>query len=49
VHDLQPEIEEPKGKYAQPPHCISLAWSADGSVLFSGYTDGIVRVWAVGN
>ncbi|KAI9917578.1 hypothetical protein PsorP6_012788 [Peronosclerospora sorghi] len=49
VHDLQPDIEEPKGKYAQLPHCISLAWSADGSVLFSGYTDGIVRVWAVGN
>eukprot|EP01027_Heterolobosea_sp_BB2_P000637 GEZU01000927.1.p1 GENE.GEZU01000927.1~~GEZU01000927.1.p1 ORF type:complete len:316 (-),score=109.43 GEZU01000927.1:122-1069(-) len=29
------------------PSCISLAWSADGSTLFSGYTDNIIRVWGV--
>jgi len=29
------------------PACISLAWSADGSTLFSGYTDHMVRVWEV--
>ncbi|GJV02079.1 guanine nucleotide-binding protein subunit beta-like protein [Tanacetum coccineum] len=29
-------------------YCTSLCWSADGSTLFSGYTDGVVRVWAVG-
>jgi guanine nucleotide-binding protein subunit beta-2-like 1 protein len=29
--------------------CISLAWSADGSTLFAGYTDGIIRVWEVRN
>mmetsp|Transcript_81 Transcript_81/g.227 ORF Transcript_81/g.227 Transcript_81/m.227 type:complete len:322 (+) Transcript_81:141-1106(+) len=28
--------------------CISLAWSADGSTLFAGYTDNIIRVWGVG-
>ncbi|CCI48432.1 hypothetical protein ABG067_005581 [Albugo candida] len=49
VHELNPDLEPPKGKYARVPHCVSLAWSADGSILFSGYTDGIVRVWAVGN
>lgn len=49
VHELKPEFDIPKGKYARVPHCISLAWSADGSVLFSGYTDGVVRVWAIGN
>eukprot|EP00005_Dracoamoeba_jomungandri_P004351 CAMPEP_0174258094 /NCGR_PEP_ID=MMETSP0439-20130205/7153_1 /TAXON_ID=0 /ORGANISM="Stereomyxa ramosa, Strain Chinc5" /LENGTH=327 /DNA_ID=CAMNT_0015341467 /DNA_START=50 /DNA_END=1033 /DNA_ORIENTATION=+ len=27
------------------PACISLAWSADGSTLFSGYTDNTIRVW----
>jgi len=25
--------------------CISLAWSADGSTLFAGYTDNLIRVW----
>jgi guanine nucleotide-binding protein subunit beta-2-like 1 protein len=28
-------------------HCISLAWSADGKTLFSGYTDNLIRVWSV--
>lgn len=32
----------------QVPYCISLNWSADGSTLYSGYTDGHIRVWAVG-
>jgi len=29
------------------PACLSLAWSADGSTLFSGYADGSIRVWEV--
>jgi len=29
------------------PACVSLAWSADGSTLFAGYTDNIIRVWEV--
>jgi guanine nucleotide-binding protein subunit beta-2-like 1 protein len=28
------------------PACTSLAWSADGSILYAGYTDSIIRVWA---
>jgi len=28
-------------------YCISLAWSADGKTLFSGYTDNWIRVWSV--
>jgi len=36
-----------KGPKAVPIQCISLAWSADGSILFAGYTDNIIRVWAV--
>jgi len=29
------------------PPCTSLAWSADGSHLYAGYTDGVIRVWEV--
>jgi len=35
---------EERSKVADPA-CISLAWSADGSTLFSGYTDNVIRVW----
>jgi len=46
VDEFKPEFP-PKGKKAVPVQCISLAWSADGSTLFAGYTDNIVRVWTV--
>jgi len=36
--------EERDSKNADPA-CISLAWSSDGSTLFSGYTDHVIRVW----
>ncbi len=32
---------------ATVPYCVSLAWSADGSTLYAGYTDGDIRVWTV--
>ena len=48
VDELIPELEE-VGKKAQQPYCISLAWSADGATLYSGYTDGQIRVWTVGH
>lgn len=47
VDELRPEFP-PVGKKAQQPYCISLNWAADGSTLYSGYTDGIIRVWGVG-
>ena len=46
VDELSPELA-PLGKKALMPHCCSLKWSADGSTLFAGYTDGQVRVWLV--
>lgn len=46
VDEVRPEFPE-VGKKATIPQCISLAWSADGQTLFSGYTDGIIRVWSV--
>lgn len=35
------------GKNAQIPYCTCLAWSADGSDLFAGYTDNVIRVYHV--
>ena len=29
------------------PDCLSLAWSADGSTLYSGWSDKLIRVWEV--
>ncbi|GFZ12278.1 transducin/WD40 repeat-like superfamily protein [Actinidia rufa] len=29
-------------------YCTSLSWSVDGSTLFGGYTDGVIRVWGIG-
>eukprot|EP00126_Sphaerothecum_destruens_P006075 Sdes_comp19198_c0_seq1m10050 len=46
VDELCPEFLA-VGKKSQAPQCISLAWSADGQTLFSGYTDNLIRVWQV--
>merc|ERR1712022_43496 len=46
VDELCPEFP-PVGKKAMLPYCLSLCWSGDGQTLFAGYTDGIIRVWAV--
>ena len=32
------------GKKSVDPQVTCLAWSADGQTLFSGYTDGLIRV-----
>ena len=36
-----------RSRKALVPHCTSLAWSADGATLFAGYSDHMIRVWAV--
>jgi len=43
VDTLRPEENE-SGKI---PTCTCLSWSADGSTLFAGYSDNIIRVYAV--
>mmetsp|Transcript_19644 Transcript_19644/g.47420 ORF Transcript_19644/g.47420 Transcript_19644/m.47420 type:complete len:332 (+) Transcript_19644:48-1043(+) len=46
VDTLRPSEEDlPEG--TKIPSCTSLAWSADGSTLFAGYTDNVIRVYAV--
>jgi guanine nucleotide-binding protein subunit beta-2-like 1 protein len=47
VDDLRPEWNKEFKRKATVPYCVSLAWSADGSTLYSGYTDGQIRVWSV--
>jgi guanine nucleotide-binding protein subunit beta-2-like 1 protein len=38
----------PDGADRAKAECISLAWSQpDGQTLYSGYTDGLIRVWQV--
>jgi len=48
VAELSPEWKD-KSEKALTPFCTSLAWSADGTTLYSGYTDNKVRVWSVGH
>jgi guanine nucleotide-binding protein subunit beta-2-like 1 protein len=48
VEDIRIPLEErPTGKNAQTPYCTSLAWSADGSDLYAGFTDAKIRVYHV--
>jgi len=47
VADLRIEEEEETGKNYVPPYCSALCWSADGSTLFAGFTDNLIRVYHV--
>lgn len=44
VDTLRPEDLSENDKI---PACTSLAWSADGSTLFAGFTDNKIRVYSV--
>jgi len=46
VADLNKNFPDFQPKTTSPA-CVSLAWSADGSTLFSGWTDNNIRVWEV--
>ena len=48
VAELSPDFEE-RSRKALTPFPTCLAWSPDGSTLYSGYTDGSVRIWSVGH
>lgn len=48
VEELKPEVvSSQSSSKAEPPQCLSLAWSTDGQTLFAGYSDNIIRVWQV--
>jgi guanine nucleotide-binding protein subunit beta-2-like 1 protein len=46
VADLNKTFPDFQAKTTDPA-CISLAWSHDGTTLFAGYTDNVIRVWEV--
>jgi guanine nucleotide-binding protein subunit beta-2-like 1 protein len=41
------EAEQQTGKKAEPIAVTSLAWSTDGSILYAGYANNIIRAYAV--
>ncbi|KAL5726678.1 Guanine nucleotide-binding protein subunit beta [Ranunculus cassubicifolius] len=45
VQELKPDVQPGKNQIL---YCTSLNWSSDGSTLFTGYTDGAIRVWGIG-
>jgi len=47
VQELKPDGPAP-GK-SNLLYCTSMSWSSDGSTLFSGYSDGTIRVWGIGH
>jgi len=50
VADVNKKHPEFNGqKHTPKPKCTSLAWNQDGSVLYAGYSDKLVRAWEVRN
>lgn len=47
VEELRPGVSSNDSSKAEPPQCLSLAWSTDGQTLFAGYSDNKIRVWQV--
>jgi len=49
VDELKNEVisSSTQNSKADPPQCLSMAWSADGQTLFAGYSDNVIRVWQV--
>ena len=45
VVEAKPDV--PGTARADPPQCLSMAWSSDGQTLFAGYSDNMIRVWQV--
>ena len=47
VDTLRPAHFDETSSKARAPHCTCLQWSADGATLFAGYSDNLIRVYAV--
>lgn len=39
--------KEDIGKKALTPYATTLAWSPDGDILYTGWTDGVIRVYRI--
>lgn len=49
VEGFEPKCPNKDAKHIKDPQCLSLAWSADGTILFAGYSDRVIRVFEVSN
>jgi len=47
VAELSKDTPDFQAKFNKTPQALSLAWSADGNTLYSGYSDSFIRVWTV--
>eukprot|EP01130_Rhizamoeba_saxonica_P019222 TRINITY_DN9881_c0_g1_i1.p1 TRINITY_DN9881_c0_g1~~TRINITY_DN9881_c0_g1_i1.p1 ORF type:complete len:324 (-),score=84.50 TRINITY_DN9881_c0_g1_i1:82-1053(-) len=46
IVDLGPGLDQfPVTEHHLYPACTSVAWSFDGHTLYTGWTDGLIRVW----
>lgn len=42
---IQQEEQQNETANAKRPSCNCICWSSDGSTLYAGYSDGLIRVW----
>lgn len=49
IEELDSRPKDEAASLKSIPICISLTWSADNNVLYAGYTDNTVKIWAVNN
>jgi guanine nucleotide-binding protein subunit beta-2-like 1 protein len=48
INDFSPEVYAKDGKTkVKSPSAVSLAWNHNGDVLYGGFTDGVIRAYAV--
>ena len=48
IRELRPEVFASDGETPiRSPSAISLAWSNNGKILYGGFSDGIIRAYAL--
>ena len=47
VSDLKPEFRQMSSERRRTPQALSTSWSHDGEILYVGYSDNVIRAFAV--
>ena len=48
INEFTPEVFAKDGQTKiRPPAALSVAWSSNGDILYGGFTDGVIRAYAV--
>lgn len=47
IAEIRPHSDARVSKKAVPIQCVSICWNADGNILFSGHTNGLIHAWAL--